>query len=235
MMQKTWKMTQTLAYGYSSDTLRELSNEYQHDRVQMLLRTFCIFFSWTKLASVWKGLMNSWTGIVELTEKLYMARHQLKKDIILNKWQRLFTHSSKKNSMSLTNLNIREMWYFEKHLWKFNINPPNNASKYLLNFCLFIKIIFSPVSHLGVSGKECFKNVSTDLRPWSIYWLFHVLNYLKYTQISHCRIGHNRKIEIHTVSYRDISSLFQIFDEENLKSKVHHKIDWTAVNVITFI
>ena len=34
MMQKTWKMIETLAYGYSSEsTQRELSNEYQHNRV----------------------------------------------------------------------------------------------------------------------------------------------------------------------------------------------------------
>ena len=34
MMQNIWKMTETLAYGYSSkSTQRELSNEYQHDRV----------------------------------------------------------------------------------------------------------------------------------------------------------------------------------------------------------
>ena len=34
MMQKPWKVTETLAYGYSSDsTQRELPNEYQYDRV----------------------------------------------------------------------------------------------------------------------------------------------------------------------------------------------------------
>ena len=34
MMQKTWKINETLAYGYSSESARwELSNEYQHDRV----------------------------------------------------------------------------------------------------------------------------------------------------------------------------------------------------------
>ena len=33
-MQKTWKMTETLAYGYSSENAKqELSNEYQHDKV----------------------------------------------------------------------------------------------------------------------------------------------------------------------------------------------------------
>ena len=34
MMQKTWKITETLAHGFSSEsTQQELSNEYKHDRV----------------------------------------------------------------------------------------------------------------------------------------------------------------------------------------------------------
>ena len=34
MMQKPWKMTETLAYAYKSEsTKRELFNEYQHTRV----------------------------------------------------------------------------------------------------------------------------------------------------------------------------------------------------------
>ena len=34
MMLKTWKMTETLAYGYSYESAQwELSNKYQHDRV----------------------------------------------------------------------------------------------------------------------------------------------------------------------------------------------------------
>ena len=34
MMQKNWKMTETLAHGYSSESAqRKLSNEYQHGRV----------------------------------------------------------------------------------------------------------------------------------------------------------------------------------------------------------
>ena len=53
-------MTEALAYGYSSEsTQRELSNEYQHDRVQMFLRTFCIFFSWAKLASACEELIKN--------------------------------------------------------------------------------------------------------------------------------------------------------------------------------
>ena len=42
MMQKNFKMTETLANGYSYESAqRELSNEYQHDRIQMVF----IFFS----------------------------------------------------------------------------------------------------------------------------------------------------------------------------------------------
>ena len=34
MMQKNWKMFETLAHGYSSESIQqELSNEYQYDRV----------------------------------------------------------------------------------------------------------------------------------------------------------------------------------------------------------
>ena len=37
MMQKNLKMTETLANGYSYESAQqELSNEYQHDRVQMV-------------------------------------------------------------------------------------------------------------------------------------------------------------------------------------------------------
>ena len=39
MMHKTCQMTETLAIGYSSEsTQRDLSNEYQHDRVWMVSR-----------------------------------------------------------------------------------------------------------------------------------------------------------------------------------------------------
>ena len=49
-------MTETLANGYSSErTQRELSNEYQHDRVWMVFRNICIFVLWTKVASALAG------------------------------------------------------------------------------------------------------------------------------------------------------------------------------------
>ena len=50
-------MTKTLANGYSSEsTPRELSNEYQHDRVSMFLKDFCVLVLSTNLGSALEGL-----------------------------------------------------------------------------------------------------------------------------------------------------------------------------------
>ena len=55
---KTWKMTETLAYRYSSESApRELSNEYQHDRVQMFFENLCVFLHWMKVTSALDGLI----------------------------------------------------------------------------------------------------------------------------------------------------------------------------------
>ena len=44
-------MTETMANGYSSDsTQRELSNEYQHDRVKMIFYN-SFFVHWMKVTS----------------------------------------------------------------------------------------------------------------------------------------------------------------------------------------
>ena len=51
-------MTETLANGYSSEsTQRELSNEYQHDRVSMFFKDFSVLVLWTNVASALEGLM----------------------------------------------------------------------------------------------------------------------------------------------------------------------------------
>ena len=56
-MQKSWKMTETLAHGYSSEsTLRELYNEYQYDKVKMYFKNLCILVLWMKVASALEGL-----------------------------------------------------------------------------------------------------------------------------------------------------------------------------------
>ena len=52
-------MTETLANGYSSEsTQRELSDEYQHDRVVMVFKNLCILVLWAKVASALEGLMS---------------------------------------------------------------------------------------------------------------------------------------------------------------------------------
>ena len=58
-MQKKRKMIETLANGYSSEsTSRDLSDEYQHDRVKMVFRFFCILVLRTKVASALEGLIE---------------------------------------------------------------------------------------------------------------------------------------------------------------------------------
>ena len=50
-------MTETLAHGYSSEsTSRELSNEYQHHRDEMVFENLCICVLWMKVASALEGL-----------------------------------------------------------------------------------------------------------------------------------------------------------------------------------
>ena len=52
--------TETLAYGYSYEsTQRELSNEYQHDRVLMIFKNLCVLVLWTKVASALEGLSKA--------------------------------------------------------------------------------------------------------------------------------------------------------------------------------
>ena len=59
MMQKSWKMIETLANGYSSErTQRGLSNQYQHDRVKMVFKNICILVLCRKVASAFEGLIS---------------------------------------------------------------------------------------------------------------------------------------------------------------------------------
>ena len=64
MMQNTCKKIETLAHEYSSEgTQRELSNEYQHDRVKMVIKHVCVLVLWTKVASALEGLMGTSTNV----------------------------------------------------------------------------------------------------------------------------------------------------------------------------
>ena len=59
MIQKTYKMTETLAHGHSFEsTQQELSNEYQHDRVKMVFKSLCVLVLWAKVASALEGLTH---------------------------------------------------------------------------------------------------------------------------------------------------------------------------------
>ena len=59
IMQKSWEITETLAYGYLCERSQwELSNEYQHDRVSMVFKNICVFVLCTKLASALEGLKS---------------------------------------------------------------------------------------------------------------------------------------------------------------------------------
>ena len=50
-------MIDNLANGYSSESTQlELSNEYQHDRVQMIFTNLCILVLWPKVALALEGL-----------------------------------------------------------------------------------------------------------------------------------------------------------------------------------
>ena len=50
-------MTETLVNGYSIEsTQRELSDEYQHDRVKMVYTNLCILVLWAKVVSALEGL-----------------------------------------------------------------------------------------------------------------------------------------------------------------------------------
>ena len=66
--------SETLANGYSSEsTQRELSNEYQHDRVWMVYKNLCICVLWTsKVASALEGLRDGMVcGQVSLILYMY--------------------------------------------------------------------------------------------------------------------------------------------------------------------
>ena len=54
------KPLKPLANGYSSDSAQqELSNEYQYDRVLMVLENLCIFVLWAKVATALEGLKHT--------------------------------------------------------------------------------------------------------------------------------------------------------------------------------
>ena len=59
MMQKTWKMTETPAHEFLSESTQwEQSHEYQHDRVKVVFKKFCVLVLWTKVASALEEIVE---------------------------------------------------------------------------------------------------------------------------------------------------------------------------------
>ena len=59
ILPKHEKLTETLAHGYSSEIIqRELSNEYQRDRVKMIFLFDCSFVYWMKVTSASEALKS---------------------------------------------------------------------------------------------------------------------------------------------------------------------------------
>ena len=65
---KTWKITETLAHGYSSESTTQLSNEHQHDRVWIVFKNRCALklVLWMKVAWALEGLITVKTTITSL-------------------------------------------------------------------------------------------------------------------------------------------------------------------------
>ena len=67
-------MTETLANGYSFESAhRELSNEYQHDRVLMVLKNICLLVNWTKVASALEGLKKQHQFTVQYFSGVFLV------------------------------------------------------------------------------------------------------------------------------------------------------------------
>ena len=63
-------MTDTLENGYSSEsTQRELSNEYQHDRVYLFIKDRCVLVLWTKVTSAFEGLKQLEKVVLNLSHR----------------------------------------------------------------------------------------------------------------------------------------------------------------------
>ena len=69
---KTGKMSETLANGYSSESIwRELSNEYQIDKVQVFFKDRCVLVLWTNVASALERSRRN----INLRWRLRLDRH----------------------------------------------------------------------------------------------------------------------------------------------------------------
>ena len=87
MMQKTWKTIETLAHGYSERTLRELSYEYQNDRVEIIFKNLCVHVLWMKVALALEGLILYLLMDDEPNTSIYLQSIIIKNINDMGHWQ----------------------------------------------------------------------------------------------------------------------------------------------------
>ena len=67
-----WKINENMANGYSSEsTQRELSNEYQHDRVQIFFKNLCDLVLWMNVVLALEGLTNGLFKVITILLELH--------------------------------------------------------------------------------------------------------------------------------------------------------------------
>ena len=77
-MLRTERLTETMAHGYSSEsTQRELSNEYQHDRVCKVFKDVCIHVLCMKLASALERLRENISLVYKSGTQVCISKWQI--------------------------------------------------------------------------------------------------------------------------------------------------------------
>ena len=87
-------MTQTLVNGYTFEsTRRELSNEYQYDRVKMIFKNLCIRVLLTVLTSALEEFNSGGTSGTLLMSEAHQATSLLLKTITISRVPEIKHHT----------------------------------------------------------------------------------------------------------------------------------------------
>ena len=104
-------MTEAQAQGYSSEsTQQELSNEYQHDRIQMFFKNVCVLMLWTKVASALEGLRSFFNR--DTPVPAFMLHHN---HYMLNLQRGAFFLTSLIRYPTHCSFSVRCQWMFSAH------------------------------------------------------------------------------------------------------------------------
>ena len=137
MMKKTCQMTETLAHGYSSESTRqELSSEYQHDRVETILKHPCVLVLWMKVASELEGLsQQGGLAVTYIVKKAhYISPKTLKQTYCITQfWSWIVYYVYLYKSLFHFGANTRIDLIVTMHFWK-----SLDVYNYFLNMLLFL-------------------------------------------------------------------------------------------------